>query len=316
MRLALTVGLCAFACLTLAASSARGDRNDLTLERIIGPPATPGMFNDPTDPARQTMYKSLMSELGVVIAPRALSPADTLGYSGFQLGVRDVASRRSRTTQDFWKKGVENVSGELSADAERDGAQGHLAAAARVRDRRRRHQAPRQQPVRRAGLRQAGAARRLPRLGHPVAGGARRRVASAGHGAGRSHRHQRRRHGVEVVRHRRHRHARSLRRRRRAARHRARAGHRHHAGHRRVRRRRQLERHQRQHDVPRSRHDRALAHLRRLPPGLRVPRAHRRVRLHVLQQHGEQLRQDRIRCKITDRSGGQAQINFSGSFVF
>jgi len=58
---ALTVGLCVLAAATLTASTARGDRNDLTLERIIGPPATPGMFNDPTDPARQTMYKSLMS---------------------------------------------------------------------------------------------------------------------------------------------------------------------------------------------------------------------------------------------------------------
>jgi hypothetical protein len=110
MRHAPTVGLCAFACLTLAASSARGDRNDLTLERIIGPPSAPGMFNDPTDPVRQTMYKSLMSELGVVIAPRALSPADTLGYSGFQLAFETSFTQISNN-QDFWQKGVENVSG-------------------------------------------------------------------------------------------------------------------------------------------------------------------------------------------------------------
>ncbi|HEY2745313.1 MAG TPA: hypothetical protein VGL86_11840 [Polyangia bacterium] len=110
MRRALTVGLCAFASLTLAASSARGDRNDLTLERIIGPPTVPGMYNDPTDPARQSMYKSLMSELGVVIAPRALSPADTLGYSGFQLAFETSFTQISNT-QDFWQKGVENVSG-------------------------------------------------------------------------------------------------------------------------------------------------------------------------------------------------------------
>ena len=69
-----------------------------TLERIIGPPAAPGMFNDPTDPARQSMYKSrLMSELGVVIAPRALSPADTLGYSGFQLAFETSFTQISNT---------------------------------------------------------------------------------------------------------------------------------------------------------------------------------------------------------------------------
>ena len=100
--------------------------------------------------SRQTMYKSLMSELGVVIAPRALSPADTLGYSGFQLAFETSFTQISNT-QDFWQKGVENVSGELPADDQRDGAQGHLAAAARLRDRRRRHQAHRQQHVRGAG---------------------------------------------------------------------------------------------------------------------------------------------------------------------
>ncbi len=106
---ALTVGLCAVAVVTLAAARAHADRNDLTLERIIGPPTVPGMFNDPTDPVRQTMYKSLMSELGVVIAPRALSPADTLGYSGFQLAFETSFTQISNK-QDFWQKGVENVS--------------------------------------------------------------------------------------------------------------------------------------------------------------------------------------------------------------
>ena len=107
---ALTVGLCVLAAAMLTASPARGDRNDLTLERIIGPPTMPGTFNDPSDPVRQTMYKSLMSELGVVIAPRALSPADTLGYSGFQLAFETSFTQISHT-QDFWQKGVENVSG-------------------------------------------------------------------------------------------------------------------------------------------------------------------------------------------------------------
>jgi hypothetical protein len=105
---ALTVGLCAVA-VAVAATPAHADRNDLTLERIIGMPAMPGSFNDPTDPARQTMYKSLMSELSLVMAPRALAPADTLGYSGFQLAFETSFTQISNNA-DFWQRGVEHVS--------------------------------------------------------------------------------------------------------------------------------------------------------------------------------------------------------------
>src|SRR5437762_3277415 len=65
---ALTIGLCAVgitATVMLGATTAHADRNDLTLERIVGMPTMPGAFNDPTDPVRQTMYKSLMSELAL-----------------------------------------------------------------------------------------------------------------------------------------------------------------------------------------------------------------------------------------------------------
>jgi hypothetical protein len=105
---ALAAGLCA---LTVAALPvrARADRNDLTLERIIGMPSASGMTNDPSDPIRQTMYKSLMSELALVMAPRPLAPADTLGYSGFQLAF-ETSFTQITNTADFWQRGVENVS--------------------------------------------------------------------------------------------------------------------------------------------------------------------------------------------------------------
>lgn len=112
---ALTVGLCALAVAAAnvaGESEARADRNDLTLERIIGmaPPGSPlGTFNDPTDPVRQTMYKSLMSELALVMAPRPLAPADTLGYSGFQMAFETSFTQISKDA-DFWQKGVANVS--------------------------------------------------------------------------------------------------------------------------------------------------------------------------------------------------------------
>jgi hypothetical protein len=107
---ALTGALCAIVAVAAIPARARADRNDLTLERIIGPPAMPGAINDPTDPRLQSMYKSLMSELSVVMAPRALSPADTLGYSGFQLAFESSFTQISDKS-DFWQRGVEKVSG-------------------------------------------------------------------------------------------------------------------------------------------------------------------------------------------------------------
>jgi hypothetical protein len=89
---------------------ARADENDLTLERITGMPSAQGAFHDPTDPVVQSQYKSLMSELAVVMAPHVLSPADTLGYSGFQLALETSFTQIS-SGADFWQKGVEHVSG-------------------------------------------------------------------------------------------------------------------------------------------------------------------------------------------------------------
>ena len=56
----------------------------------------------------RTAFRSLMSELGVVMAPRIPMPAGTLGYAGFlvsgELGVTEISSNRS-----FWN-GVNAVS--------------------------------------------------------------------------------------------------------------------------------------------------------------------------------------------------------------
>jgi hypothetical protein len=99
---------CLAACL-FPAGAALADRNDLTLENLIGRPSVPGMFNDPTDVGRQTLYKSLMSELGVVMAPHLLSPADTLGFYGFQLSF-DARFTQITNSADYWQRGVESVS--------------------------------------------------------------------------------------------------------------------------------------------------------------------------------------------------------------
>src|SRR5689334_17203879 len=106
---ALTAGLCVLVVAALPATRARADRNDLTPERIIGMPTIPGQFNDPTDPVRQTQSTPLISEPGGVMAPRPLSPPDTLGYSGCPLAFEPSFTQIS-SSQDFWQKGVENVS--------------------------------------------------------------------------------------------------------------------------------------------------------------------------------------------------------------
>jgi hypothetical protein len=91
------------------ATSARSD-NNFSLERLIGPPSAPGQVNDPSSFIVQSQFRSLMSEMGVVLAPRFLSPADTLGWSGFQLSLESSFTQISNHA-DYWKLGVRHVSG-------------------------------------------------------------------------------------------------------------------------------------------------------------------------------------------------------------
>jgi hypothetical protein len=54
----------------------------------------------------QTRFRSLMSELGVAIAPRLMTPADTLGFAGFQfsaeLGVTKINGERKVGNVAYW----------------------------------------------------------------------------------------------------------------------------------------------------------------------------------------------------------------------
>lgn len=93
---------------------ARAGGNDLNLLNLCEP--VPGMaapvnpyascLLSPNDQSHkllytntQSRYRSLMSELGVVVAPRLMTPADTLGYAGFQfsaeLGITTINNRRT-----------------------------------------------------------------------------------------------------------------------------------------------------------------------------------------------------------------------------
>jgi len=97
----------------VAAPPAHAGKNDLQLLNLCTPQLTGGIQEcgwvqrdasgsikaqvAPT-PAALANFRSLMSELGVVIAPRLITPADTLGYAGFQfsgeLGITTINNNR------------------------------------------------------------------------------------------------------------------------------------------------------------------------------------------------------------------------------
>lgn len=100
------------------APSARADRNDLRLLNLceVSGDGTCAWVNQgggmtmvtvDADPEATSRYRSLMSELGVVMAPRLQTPADTLGFAGFQISAELGTTQISRD-KPFWN-GVEAV---------------------------------------------------------------------------------------------------------------------------------------------------------------------------------------------------------------
>jgi hypothetical protein len=100
---------------------AHAGKNDLQLLNLceLPPGATEcpwvkrdgaGLITGPVVPdvAGQALFRSLMSELGVVIAPRLQTPADTLGYAGFQFSA-ELGVTKINSNQPYWN-GVSSVS--------------------------------------------------------------------------------------------------------------------------------------------------------------------------------------------------------------
>ncbi len=102
----------ALAFVLLPARRAAAGKNDLQLLNLCRPLATTqecewvkrdanGTMPIKVDTAGQARFRSLMSELGVVLAPRLATPADTLGFAGFQfsgeLGLTQISASR-----DYW----------------------------------------------------------------------------------------------------------------------------------------------------------------------------------------------------------------------
>ena len=97
------------AAIVLSASPAEANDNDLTLERLIGHPALPGTAPTVTT-ATRSRYAGFVSQLGVVLAPRLLQPADSLGWSGFAVDF-DASETQVDRDADTWQTGVARVRG-------------------------------------------------------------------------------------------------------------------------------------------------------------------------------------------------------------
>jgi hypothetical protein len=107
--------------LLAAERPARADKNDLRLLNLCPPrynsdaqvdecgwiDRNMGQVTGITfDPDAQSRFRSLMSELGVAVAPRLMTPADTLGFAGFQfsaeLGITRINPNRLVGGRAYW----------------------------------------------------------------------------------------------------------------------------------------------------------------------------------------------------------------------
>jgi hypothetical protein len=94
-------GLVVVSLLGAAAAPAAADSNDLVLSRLTT--LRTDSSNNVIGAIGQNLeLRALSSQLGVVLAPHLLTPADTLGFSGFQLTV-DYAMTTVDTSADYWR---------------------------------------------------------------------------------------------------------------------------------------------------------------------------------------------------------------------
>jgi hypothetical protein len=79
---------------------AAADSNDLVMSRLTTRMIDQGRVLDVI--AQNLEFRALASQLGVVLAPRLLTPADTLGFGGFQFVV-DGSSSEIDDAQPYWR---------------------------------------------------------------------------------------------------------------------------------------------------------------------------------------------------------------------
>jgi len=82
-------------------STARADANDIVLSRL-GTIIVDGTGNPIDVVGNNLEFRSMVSELGVVLAPRLSSPSDTLGFGGFHFSA-DVAYTAISADAPYWR---------------------------------------------------------------------------------------------------------------------------------------------------------------------------------------------------------------------
>ncbi|MEO6775382.1 MAG: hypothetical protein ABI467_20635 [Kofleriaceae bacterium] len=87
--------------IVLWAAAAHADSNDLVLSKL-GTPITDAMGNTTSVVGDPLAFRALASQLGTVLAPHLLTPADSLGFSGFQMTV-DYSTTTIDRAADYWR---------------------------------------------------------------------------------------------------------------------------------------------------------------------------------------------------------------------
>src|SRR5512146_1000790 len=87
--------------LVLWSQTAAADSNDLVLSRL-GTRITDASGNLTGVVGDSVMFRSLASQLGVVLAPHLLTPADSIGFSGFQMTV-DYSNTTIDSSAPYWR---------------------------------------------------------------------------------------------------------------------------------------------------------------------------------------------------------------------
>lgn len=94
-----TLGATLLAPVVVPRLAAAGD-NDLVMSRLARVVESDGV---PVDVVGQNLdFRSMVSELGVVLAPRLLAPSDTVGFGGFQFST-DLAFSSISSDAGYWR---------------------------------------------------------------------------------------------------------------------------------------------------------------------------------------------------------------------
>ncbi|MBN2723703.1 MAG: hypothetical protein JXR95_06500 [Deltaproteobacteria bacterium] len=80
-------------------------RYDTNLSKLWNSVSSSSQTENQAISTRNTLFRQLMSEMGVIFAPSFMAPAETLGYMGFALdlnyGITTISSG-----EDFWQNGI------------------------------------------------------------------------------------------------------------------------------------------------------------------------------------------------------------------